>query len=127
MRGQWPPAGKVIDHIDRDPLNNAWSNLRLVSKQTDNLNRRIHKSNTTGYRGVSRHRYGFEASIKRNGRKYFLGTYPTPEEASETHNTIAEVFEKMQQLSDSMRVFDQIRNIAVNGLCLTSAEKELTQ
>ena len=38
--GDWPPAGKVVDHIDRDPLNNRWSNLRVASLRVNCGNKR---------------------------------------------------------------------------------------
>lgn len=34
------PSGTVVDHIDRNPLNNCRANLRLVSKSDDLRNRR---------------------------------------------------------------------------------------
>jgi len=33
-----PPAGKVVDHIDRDRLNNRSSNLRFVTQKENILN-----------------------------------------------------------------------------------------
>ena len=41
-----------IDHIDKNPLNNSVSNLRIVSNRQNCRNQRLPKNNTSGYRGV---------------------------------------------------------------------------
>ena len=41
-----------IDHRDRNPLNNIWINLRLVSAQENAVNRKLHINNTSGISGV---------------------------------------------------------------------------
>lgn len=39
MTGRWPNEGMLIDHIDGNPFNNAWSNLREVTRAQNNYNR----------------------------------------------------------------------------------------
>lgn len=39
------PGEFEIDHIDRDPANNAWHNLRLVTRQENVLNSDVVKRN----------------------------------------------------------------------------------
>ena len=75
----------VVDHIDRDKLNNTRSNLRLCSKQENEWNRSKYSSNTSGYPGV-RHKKDcpenpYQAVIKVNGKDVCLGNHPTPEKA----------------------------------------------
>ena len=41
-----------VDHIDRDPSNNAWSNLRDVSQLCNIRNASNRKDNTSGIKGV---------------------------------------------------------------------------
>lgn len=48
-----PPAGMIIDHIDRDTLNNTLANLRIADKSLNAFNSKIRTDNTTGYRGIS--------------------------------------------------------------------------
>ncbi len=44
--------GKVVDHIDGNPLNNSISNLRVVSQRENRRNAKIRNDNTTGYSGI---------------------------------------------------------------------------
>lgn len=43
------PAGKEIDHIDGDPMNNKLSNLRVVTHK-ENMNNPITKERMNGHR-----------------------------------------------------------------------------
>ncbi len=42
----------VIDHIDRNPLNNNISNLQLVT-QSDNIKNKLHRKSNTFHQGIS--------------------------------------------------------------------------
>jgi len=75
------PGVFQIDHIDRDPLNNIILNLRLATSAENNCNRSFSKLPESGYRGVRKNGSGWQASIKKNGKTFHLGTYNSPEEA----------------------------------------------
>jgi len=77
--------GDIIDHIDRVPLNNQKSNLRLCSLSQNQHNRKINSNNSTGYKGISPSRKGYKAQIQLNGKKIYLGIRPTAEEAYELY------------------------------------------
>jgi hypothetical protein len=76
---------EVVDHIDRDKLNNTRSNLRICTKQENEWNRQSYSSNTSGYIGVyftqDSIQNPYRATIKVNGENKCLGYHPTPEKA----------------------------------------------
>jgi HNH endonuclease len=78
MTGEWC---SLIDHRDGDPSNNRWSNLRSATLSQSNANRRLHRNNSCGLKGVSRSRSGWRATIHKNRQKHHLGIFPTPQDA----------------------------------------------
>lgn len=70
------PAG-VVDHIDGNPGNNAWANLRECSDAQNAQNSKVPKNNTSGYPGVVfRKKSGtWAAAIRTEGRRIHLGTF----------------------------------------------------
>jgi hypothetical protein len=46
----WP---RVIDHLNHDPKDNSWANLRECSNQENYRNKPKHSDNTSGVTGVS--------------------------------------------------------------------------
>ena len=63
--------GEIVDHIDRNPLNN-----------------------TTGYKGVSYHKKAgkFRAYIVVNGKQIHLGLFDTAEQAAQKYAEAAQLF-----------------------------------
>ena len=85
MTGAWPPA--IIDHRNGDKLDNRWSNLRLSDSVANALNISTpRRHNSTGILGVRQCRPGrFQAMLRAYRKTVYLGTYDTPEEASEAY------------------------------------------
>lgn len=80
MTGRWPTG--EIDHIDGNPSNNCWANLREVSRETNAQNqRKAQKRSKTGLLGVHPKRDKFCAQICAGGRRITLGVFTTAEEA----------------------------------------------
>lgn len=82
MTGEWLRAGNEVDHMDGVRHNNAWSNLREVSRSVNKQNlRKARADNANRMLGVSRNGSGYVARIWLDGKNSTLGTYRTPEEA----------------------------------------------
>lgn len=83
------PYGRVIDHKDGDPFNNKKENLRYCTDAENSRNRRMHCTNTTGFKGVVAHQGKFKAQIGVNCRAIYLGVYTTAEEAARAYDAAA--------------------------------------
>lgn len=81
MTGNFPDI--EVDHIDTDPSNNRWANLREATRSENNANTRRNRRNTSGYKGVSWHKRDRKwcAQIHVSGRDIHLGQFSSPEEA----------------------------------------------
>ena len=80
--GEWPTH--QIDHINEDPSDNRWANLRSATKSQNMRNITKIKSNTSGFKGVGWHKQmkKWRAYIKVDGRMYHLGLFDTKEDAA---------------------------------------------
>jgi hypothetical protein len=84
VTGEWPT--QEIDHIDGNKANNAFANLRQVSRRMNTENKRTaRRTNTTGLLGVSRKGNRFIASIMHKGRRFHLGVFETAAEAHQIY------------------------------------------
>lgn len=84
------PDNTVIDHKDRNKLNNCITNLRCVTKQQNTFN----CSNTKGF--VKRGNY-YTAKITLNNKVYIIGSYKTEEEATNAYTTVKPVLHVFAQ------------------------------
>lgn len=76
-------SNEIIDHIDRNPLNNRRYNLRIVNKSTNSLNIGLKSNNTSGVTGVSysKNHKKWIARININKHSIILGRSSNFEEA----------------------------------------------
>ena len=81
-----------MDHIDSDKLNNNVNNLRLVTNRENVSKERTFKSGLPT--GVYFHKRNkkYESQIRINGKKKYLGSFNTIEEASNAYqNKLKEI------------------------------------
>ena len=73
----------VVDHINRNTLDNRKENLRLATMQQNAMNRSVQPNNTSGIPGVSwrKDRNKWRAFITINGKQKSLGLYENKEDA----------------------------------------------
>ena len=89
------PEATMVDHIDRNPANNCYANLRSCTKAENTINSKLRSDNTTGYRGVSYHKasgsYQARINIVRKDKnvRLNLGLYLTAEAAALVYNAAA--------------------------------------
>lgn len=90
-QGEFIPEDMVVDHINRDKLDNRRENLRLVTKQQSAYNRgRRRKLVTSIYKGVSgSNQEGWKVHITVESRSLYLGTYSTERIAAGVYNNAA--------------------------------------
>ena len=60
----------VVDHIDRNKLNNFFENLRWTTNEGNQKNRTIGKNNTSGSKGVGHTKNGWRARWSQDGKHY---------------------------------------------------------
>jgi hypothetical protein len=81
INGSFPK--QEVDHISHDGTDNRWVNLREVTPQDNCKNRSIQCNNTSGFMGVSWHKYTgmWRARIKIDGVDTHIGTFESKSSA----------------------------------------------
>lgn len=84
------PEGFVVDHKNRNGLDNRKENLRVCTSAENSRNRIANKGNRFGYKGVAEAFNGkYIAQIGFDGKKYYGGTFDTVIEAAIAYNNLA--------------------------------------
>ena len=77
---------QIADHIGgvATTNDNRKSNLRIVTKSQNNINQRIRKDNTSGFKGISYNKQldKWRVRIQKDGKRIYIGDYNSLEEAS---------------------------------------------
>jgi len=92
--------GEESDHADGDGLSNRRVNLRLCTRSQNQHNQRIHKDNTSGFKGVSWHKQKckWHVQIQNNNKRIHLGYFTDPAQAAQIYNAKAkELFGEFAQ------------------------------
>ena len=80
-----PPPGMVVDHINRDGLNDRRCNLRVCTPLQNAQNSR-RSAGKSGYIGVYRRGDKWSASLQHNGQEFYLGLFDAPVEAAKARD-----------------------------------------
>jgi len=99
--------GKIVDHIDRNSLNNIKTNLRIVSHLQNTLNSKLFKTNNSGYRGVHYSKLTKDWVAAIGGK--CIGYYSVKEDAARAYDFEArQLYNEFAQLN----FFDEIPTIS---------------
>ncbi|RUT02737.1 hypothetical protein DSM106972_056570 [Dulcicalothrix desertica PCC 7102] len=83
----------VVDHINRNPLDNRRINLREATASQNSWNRTKRKNNKSGFKGVHRHSSNkWIARIKVNGKIKHLGTFTDKIAAAIAYDNVAKLY-----------------------------------
>lgn len=108
------PKGKVVDHINRNPLDNRKCNLRICTQKGNIANSKIFSNNTTGYKGVSfnKKQKTYLSHINVDQRQLYLGNFETAEDAANAYNNAAilyfKEFARLNILPENMKFKEAI-------------------
>lgn len=85
------PKGYLIDHIDRNALNNKKSNLRLCNHSQNAINSTKNKNNTSGFKGVwwNKNSEVWQSAIMHKNKRYRLGSFEKKIDAVNSYNNKA--------------------------------------
>ena len=93
MTGKWPQ--KEVDHINRDPSDNRWENLREATPSQNKMNVDLQSNNRSHHKGVHWYKRDkkWYARITKNGEKKHLGCFESLDEAvAARHKAESELF-----------------------------------
>lgn len=87
---------ETIDHINKNKSDNRIENLREATYSQNNANRSIHKNNNSGLKGVFKRkdRNLWMAKVNLNGKRVYIKSFRTKEEAYEAYKKAAIIHHK---------------------------------
>lgn len=83
------PGPCEVDHINGNPCDNRFANLRVCEKSQNQANARRRRDSRSGFKGVRREGNKWVARCRHNGTRVYLGLYDTPEEAHAAYTAAA--------------------------------------
>jgi hypothetical protein len=87
--GKWPK--EQMDHIDMNPSNNRWSNLREATHAQNLFNQKHNKKNRAKQKGIYKRKdcNRWSAMIQKDKKVIYLGLFKTKNAAAAAYKTAA--------------------------------------
>jgi hypothetical protein len=102
-------SSKQIDHVDGNGLNNKRSNLRYANQSQNNMNKRISKNNSSGFKGVHFDNYSKKwiVQIRKNKKLVFKKGVKSKEEAAILYDQKAkELFGEFARTNEMEKMYE---------------------
>ena len=83
-------SGQMLDHRNRNRLDNRKINLRFCNKSQNSANAKLNIKNSSGFKGVCRHTSGkWVAYVSRNSQQIYIGLFNSADQAAKAYNNSA--------------------------------------
>jgi hypothetical protein len=82
--------GMVIDHINRNKMDNRLENLRVITQKENSYNRTKNANSLNKYKGIVLNGSSYDAVITKDKKKYILKGFETAEDAASAYDAMAE-------------------------------------
>lgn len=79
----------LVDHKNRNGIDNRRRNLREATHSTNGFNRRVSVLNSSGYKGVRSYRGKWVAEVRHKGRTKYLGMFESRRAAAKAYDRAA--------------------------------------
>lgn len=88
------PDGKMVDHINKNGLDNQVENLRICTNSENRRNSKLQTNNTTGYKGIilDKRTGTYRVRLNVNGRRHSFGYYSDAKIAAKKYDELARRF-----------------------------------
>jgi hypothetical protein len=83
------PPGLMVDHVNRDGLDNRRANLRFATASGNAANRAPDRGSSSRFKGVSRHRQRWRVQCQVGRTNHYLGLYASEEDAARAYDVFA--------------------------------------